>query len=137
MIFASAMGPKSTARAAQWADGNMGFTLSPDRDDHEIVFGSIRAAWADAGREPPWISTSFFYSVERDADDVLRDYAFRYLRIFGDDTAAMMAGMCSAAGIDKVAEGLDRLEAAGCDEVYLVPTTLDPSHLGEIAELAR
>ena len=80
MVFASAMGPKSTARAAQWADGNMGFTLSPDTDDHEAAFGAIRAAWAEAGRDRPWISTSFFYSVERDAEEVLRDYAFRYLR---------------------------------------------------------
>ena len=27
------------------------------------------------------------------------------------------------------------LDAAGCDEVYLVPTTVDPTHLGALATL--
>lgn len=135
-IFASAMGPLSTARAARWADGNMGFTLGPNTDDHEATFGAVRDAWTAAGRtRAPWISTSFFYSLDPDAGRVLHDYAFRYLRVFGDEAADMMASMTTAAGVDAVAEALDRLEAAGCDEVYLVPTTTNPSHLTEIASL--
>jgi alkanesulfonate monooxygenase SsuD/methylene tetrahydromethanopterin reductase-like flavin-dependent oxidoreductase (luciferase family) len=135
-IYASAMGPKSSARAAQWADGNMGFTLSPNTDDHEAGFGAIRDAWTAAGRtEAPRLSTSFWYSLEPDADEALRAYAYRYLEVFGHDGAEMMAGMCTAAGLDAVAEGLDRLEAAGCDEVYLVPTTVDPTHLADLATL--
>lgn len=136
-VYASALGPKSMARAARWADGNMGFTLSPDTDDHEAVFDATRAEWTAAGRDTgPRISTSFFYSVEPDAGAVLREYAYRYLRIFGDETAAMMAGMCSAAGLDRIASSLSRLADAGCDEVYLVPTTLDPAHLRDVATLA-
>lgn len=135
-IFASAMGPLSTARAARWADGNMGFTLAPNTDDHDAAFGAIRAAWSDAGRaDPPRISTSFFYSVDRDADRVLHDYAYRYLRVFGHEAATMMASMTTAAGLDAVGDALARLEAAGCDEVYLVPTTTDPAHLADIASL--
>jgi len=135
-IYASAMGPKSLARAARWADGNMGFTLSPDRDDHVATFGAIREAWAAAGRsDAPRLTTSFWYSLDPDAEPVLRNYALRYLEVFGSESAEMMAGLCTAAGVDKVAEGLSRLEAAGCDEVYLVPTTVDPRHLVDIAAL--
>jgi alkanesulfonate monooxygenase SsuD/methylene tetrahydromethanopterin reductase-like flavin-dependent oxidoreductase (luciferase family) len=135
-VYASALGPLSTARAAQWADGNMGFTLGPNTEDHEATFAPVRAAWTAAGRtDAPRISTSFFYSVAPDAEQALRDYAFRYLAIFGHEAAEMMASMTTAAGFDAVAEALDRLEAAGCDEVYLVPTTTDPSHLSEVASL--
>jgi alkanesulfonate monooxygenase SsuD/methylene tetrahydromethanopterin reductase-like flavin-dependent oxidoreductase (luciferase family) len=135
-VFASAMGPKSTARAAQWADGNMGFTLSPNTDDHAAGFQSIRQAWTDARRsEAPRISTSFWYSLEDDAADVLHKYAYRYLEIFGHDAAEMMAGMTTAAGADAVADGLARLEAVGCDEVYLVPTSVDTAHLADLAAI--
>lgn len=135
-MFASAMGPKSTARAALWADGNMGFTLGPNTDDHVASFESVRQAWTDAGRsEAPRISTSFWYSLEDDAADVLHRYAYRYLEIFGHDAAEMMAGMATAAGAGAVADGLARLEAAGCDEVYLVPTSVDSAHLLDLAAI--
>lgn len=135
-VYASAMGPKSTARAARWADGNMGFTLAPDTDDHTTGFGAIRDAWSAAGRDTePRISTSFWYSLDPDGGEVLRAYAHRYLSVFGDEAATMMAGMCTAAGEERIAAGLAALEAAGCDEVYLVPTSTDPSHLDRIAAL--
>jgi len=135
-IYASAMGPKSTARAAVWADGNMGFTLAPNTDDHVAGFQSIRDAWSAAGRSTtPRLSTSFWYSLDPDAGTVLHDYAYRYLKVFGHEGAEMMAGMTTAAGLDAVAEGLQRLAEAGCDEVYLVPTSTDPAQLAEIATL--
>lgn len=135
-VFSSAMGPKSTARAAAWADGNMGFTLSPNTDDHAASFAAIRDAWQAAGRnDRPWISTSFWYSLDDDAEAALRDYAYRYLSVFGHEAAEMMATMCTGAGLDAVADGLQKLEAVGCDEVYLVPTTVDPAHLRDLSTI--
>jgi alkanesulfonate monooxygenase SsuD/methylene tetrahydromethanopterin reductase-like flavin-dependent oxidoreductase (luciferase family) len=135
-VFASAMGPKSMARAAKWAAGNMGFTLGPNSEDHDATFDAVRTAWSAAGRsEAPRLSTSFWYSLDPDAGAMLHDYAYRYLQVFGHEGAEMMAGMTTAAGLDAVADGLERLSEAGCDEVYLVPTTTDPSHLSEIATL--
>lgn len=132
-IFASAMGPKSTARAARWADGNMGFTLAPNTDDHATGFDAVREAWTAAGRtDAPRLSTSFWYSLDTDAAQALHDYAYRYLEVFGHEGAAMMAEMTTAAGLDAVAEALARLDDAGCDEVYLVPTSTDPSQLDAI-----
>ena len=135
-IFASAMGPKSTARAARWADGNMGFSLAPDTDDHETSVRTMVDAWAAAGRaERPYVSTSFWYSLGDGAAAELDGYAHRYLGIFGDEAAAMMASMCSAAGAEATLAGIDRCRAAGMDELYLVPTSSDPDHLSELIDL--
>jgi len=135
-IFASAMGPKSTARAARWADGNMGFSLAPDTDDHETSIRTMVDAWAAAGRaERPCVSTSFWYSLGDGAAAELDGYARRYLGIFGDEAAAMMASMCSAAGAEATLASIDRCRAAGMDELYLVPTSSDPDHLSELIDL--
>ena len=135
-ILASAMGPKSTARAARWADGNMGFSLAPDTDDHETSIRTMVDAWAAAGRvERPYVSTSFWYSLGDGAAAELDGYARRYLGIFGDEAAAMMASMCSAAGAEATLAGIERCRAAGMDELYLVPTSSDPDHLAELIDL--
>lgn len=135
-VYASAMGPKSTARAARWADGNMGFTLGPNTDDHDAAFQAVRDAWVAAGRtEAPRLSTSFWYSLDEEAGPALAAYAHRYLAVFGEEAATMMASLTTAAGLDAVADGLQRLESAGCDEVYLVPTSTRPAQLTDIASL--
>lgn len=135
-IFASAMGPKSTARAARWADGNVGFSLAPDTDDHETSVRTMVDAWAAAGRaERPYVSTSFWYSLGDGAAAELDGYARRYLGIFGDEAAAMMASMCSAAGAEATLAGIERCRAAGMDELYLVPTSSDPDNLSELTDL--
>lgn len=134
-IFASAMGPKSTARAARWADGNMGFSLAPNTDDHAASIQTMVDAWAAAGRaERPYVSTSFWYSLGADAASELDAYARSYLGIFGEDAAGMMASMCTAAGLEATVDALERCRAAGMDEVYLVPTSSDPAALGELID---
>ncbi len=136
IVLGSALGPKSMARAARWADGVMGFSLSPDTEEWVLTFGAVSAAWEAAGREErPRHSTSFWYSLDPDADHVLREYARRYLGVFGDGAADMMASLTTAAGPERIATALGRLNEAGCDEVYLVPTTIDPGHLDQVAAL--
>ena len=135
-ILSGSLGPKSLARAARWADGVMGFSLAPDTDDWSATFGAVADAWEAAGRDvAPRQATSFWYSLDPDAEQVLHDYAVRYLRVFGDDAAAGMATLVTAAGPERIATALARLDAAGCDEVYLVPTTIDPGHLTQLAAL--
>lgn len=136
MVLGSALGPKSMARAARWADGVMGFSLSPDTEEWALTFGAVSAAWEAAGREErPRQATSFWYSLDPDADQVLREYARRYLGVFGAGAADMMASLTTAAGPQRIATALARLDDAGCDEVYLVPTTIDPGHLDQVAAL--
>jgi alkanesulfonate monooxygenase SsuD/methylene tetrahydromethanopterin reductase-like flavin-dependent oxidoreductase (luciferase family) len=50
-VLAAAMGPKSMARAARWADGVAGFDIPADADGIGKGFRRFEAAWAEAGRE--------------------------------------------------------------------------------------
>jgi len=134
-LLSGAMGPKSLGRAAMWADGNMGFSLAPDVEDHQASFRAVSDAWEAAGRDAPRLTTSFWYSIDPDAEAALRAYAYRYLRVFGHEAAEAMAAMCTAAGPAKLSLSLERLRDAGCDEVFLVPTTTDSAHLAEVATL--
>jgi len=136
-LLSGALGPKSMARAAKWADGNMGFSLAPDIEDHGAAFRAVTDAWAGAGRGTPRLATSFWYSLDPDAESALRAYAYRYLRVFGHEAAEAMASMCTAAGPAKMIASLERLSDAGCHEVFLVPTTTDPAHLADIATIVE
>ena len=116
----AAMGPKSMARAARWADGVAGFDIAADPDGIAAGVPAVRGGVGrGAGREGrPFLQTSFWFGLGADAPDRVRDYAFRYLRIFGDDAAHAMAGLCDGDIAPKrVRDRLTAIEDTGCDEV--------------------
>jgi alkanesulfonate monooxygenase SsuD/methylene tetrahydromethanopterin reductase-like flavin-dependent oxidoreductase (luciferase family) len=131
-LIAGVMGPKALARAAHWAAGvDDGTTVT--HVNQEAFAGNIeriRAAWKDAGRdEAPHISASLWYALGDGAAERLHDYAYTYLKIFGPDIAEMMAGACTASSPAALREAMAAAEAAGCDEMFLVPTTTDVTEL--------
>ncbi|MGZ4680980.1 MAG: LLM class flavin-dependent oxidoreductase [Acidimicrobiales bacterium] len=135
-LYSGALGPKAIARSAAWAEGVCGFVLDPIGEDHRATFDRIEQAWTAAGRaEPPRHVTSFWYALGDGAADRLQAYAHRYLAIFGDEMATMMADLCSASSAPRVREAVARLEDAGCDELLLVPTTADPDEVDRIADV--
>jgi alkanesulfonate monooxygenase SsuD/methylene tetrahydromethanopterin reductase-like flavin-dependent oxidoreductase (luciferase family) len=135
-IFAAAMGPRSMARAARWADGLAGFDLGPDAAGISRAFAAFGAAWAAVGRTGrPFLQTSFWFGLGPDAGDRVGEYAYRYLRIFGEEAARAMASGCSATSPGPINEALDRIEAAGGDEVILVATTADVAEVRRAADL--
>jgi alkanesulfonate monooxygenase SsuD/methylene tetrahydromethanopterin reductase-like flavin-dependent oxidoreductase (luciferase family) len=135
-LYSGALGPKAIARSARWARGIAGFVLDPLGEDVAGGFRRIEQAWQDAGRtDPPRHVTSFWYAVGDDAAAHLRAYAHRYLAIFGDDLAGAMADTCSVHSADALRAAVERVREAGCDELLLVPTTSDPAHLDEVAEI--
>ena len=73
----------------------------------------------------PFLQTSFWFGLGADAAEQVPDYAYRYLRIFGDDAARAMAGLVTATSAERVRTLLEEVEALGCDEVILVATTGD------------
>jgi len=130
-MIAGSMGPKSIARAARWADGVDGaWSLDGDRAQVQGAFDMIISAWKDAGREQaPHLSTSIWYALGDDAETRLRSYAYDYLKIFGED-----AGHYGAQGVacfteDALRRAVDNIRDAGADELFLVPTTVDPREL--------
>jgi alkanesulfonate monooxygenase SsuD/methylene tetrahydromethanopterin reductase-like flavin-dependent oxidoreductase (luciferase family) len=135
-ILSGALGPKSLARSAGWADGVAGFELDPTPEGLAASAERVRAAWTAAGRsEPPVLMTSWWFSLAPGAVERLRDYARHYLGVFGADVADAMAQMCTAAGPDAVRAGVEAAREAGFDEIQLVPTTTDLAELDALTEL--
>jgi alkanesulfonate monooxygenase SsuD/methylene tetrahydromethanopterin reductase-like flavin-dependent oxidoreductase (luciferase family) len=135
-VLSGAMGPKSMARSAGWADGLAGFDIAGDAAS---IVGSLRAfeaAWADAGRAgKPFLQSSCWFGLTDDAPERVPDYAYRYLRIFGDTAARSMAGMCRATSAEAVGELIASLHDEGCDELILVATSSSVEDLERAADL--
>jgi alkanesulfonate monooxygenase SsuD/methylene tetrahydromethanopterin reductase-like flavin-dependent oxidoreductase (luciferase family) len=136
-LVAGVMGPKALARAAQWAvgvdDGSTVMGVTPE--GVAGVVERIRAAWAAAGRaDSPHISASLWYALGDGAEDRLRGYAYDYMRIFGEDLAKGVASMMATHTPDAVRAAVDAMASAGCDECFLVPTTVDPDELDRTRE---
>jgi alkanesulfonate monooxygenase SsuD/methylene tetrahydromethanopterin reductase-like flavin-dependent oxidoreductase (luciferase family) len=135
-VLAGVMGPRAVARAARWADGVAGFDLAADPKGIAAGFRRCERAWVDAGRSSrPFLQTSFWFGLGIGAPERVRDYAYRYLRIFGDEAAGAMAGLVTTTSESAIRDRLRRLEAAGCDEVILVATTADIGDLQRAADI--
>lgn len=134
-ILASAMGPKSLARAARWADGVSGFTLLGDAAESGRLFRATEAAWTEAGRaEKPRLVTGSFVALGADAQRTLHDFAEAYLRVFSPDLASSLAAAMPLHDASQLVDLLDAVEAEGADEFIVVPASSDPRMLDEIAE---
>ncbi len=132
-VLTAAMGPKSLARSAVWADGLSGFDLAPDPASVARTFDAVRAAWTDAGRtERPWLSTSTWFGLGDGASERLAAYARNYLSTFGDAAANAMASRCRFNDAGVIREVIAAVEATGCDEFVFVPTTDDPAELDRL-----
>jgi alkanesulfonate monooxygenase SsuD/methylene tetrahydromethanopterin reductase-like flavin-dependent oxidoreductase (luciferase family) len=136
-LVAGVMGPKALARAAQWAQGvDSGATVTnvdPDAFGAEVE--RIRQAWKDAGRDDsPHISASLWYALGDGAAERLRSYAHDYMTIFGPEMATFMADLCTAHTADALRRNMEAASAAGCDEMFLVPTTTDVTELDRTRE---
>jgi alkanesulfonate monooxygenase SsuD/methylene tetrahydromethanopterin reductase-like flavin-dependent oxidoreductase (luciferase family) len=132
-LLTAAMGPKSLARSAVWADGLSGFDLAPDAGSVAATNARVRDAWTAAGRaERPWLATSSWFALGDGASDRLNGYARNYLATFGDEAASAMAGLCRLDDPGRVRDALSALAAAGCDEFVLVPTTDDVTELDRL-----
>jgi len=132
-LWAAAMGPKSMARAAVWADGVTGFSIGADPG--EIARGNQLAvdAWEAEGRaERPKLVSGTFYLLGDDdarADAELKRFARAYLAVFGDRAADALSQLVGLSSRARLLDTLAAAEAAGCDEFILVPGTVDPDCL--------
>jgi alkanesulfonate monooxygenase SsuD/methylene tetrahydromethanopterin reductase-like flavin-dependent oxidoreductase (luciferase family) len=136
-LLAGAMGPKALARAAKWADGVSGFTISSDPAELQNTVESARRAWKDAGRgDAPKIVSGTFYALGiDDASEVLRGFTYDYLEIFGAPFATALSESIETSSADRVNRALDDAEAAGVDEFILVPATVDRRCLDAAADV--
>jgi alkanesulfonate monooxygenase SsuD/methylene tetrahydromethanopterin reductase-like flavin-dependent oxidoreductase (luciferase family) len=130
-LWAAAMGPRSMARAAAWADGVTGFSIGADPD--EIARGNRLAigAWEAAGRSerPKLVSGTFYLLGGPGAADELVRFARAYLAVFGDGAADALSQLVRISSPTRLLDTLASAEEAGCDEFILVPGTVDPDCL--------
>lgn len=135
-ILAGALGPKSMRRAAQWADGISGFSLSGRQDEIESANRRAEEEWAAAGRGTPRKVSGTFFALGVDEPlATLQAFTSRYLGFTGRAFAEAMAAEVTAATPDNVRAVLDGAEAAGCDEFILVPGSTDLRCLEAATEL--
>ena len=136
-IVAGVMGPKALARASHWAAGvDDGSTVTHVNVDALAAnIDRVRQAWKDAARaEKPHQSASLWYALGDGAAERLHDYAYTYLKIFGPEIAGMMADAATASTPEALRENVEAAAAAGCDELFLVPTTTDVTELARTRE---
>jgi alkanesulfonate monooxygenase SsuD/methylene tetrahydromethanopterin reductase-like flavin-dependent oxidoreductase (luciferase family) len=136
-LVAGVMGPKAIARAARWAAGVDDPTqiTSIDRDALAAQRQKVVDAWKDVGRDaPPHFSSSLWYALGPDAEERLRAYVYRYMKIFDEGYAEHLASTAPVHSPGALRESIEAARDAGCDELFLVPTTADPDELARTRE---
>lgn len=136
LLLAGALGPKSIARCAQWADGLYAWSGNGEQQELANAFSVAEAAWQDAGRErAPYRMGGFWYTLAEEGQRKLYDYVYDYLAIAGPEIASMMAESVHRSSADAVREALDNAEAAGCEELFVVPATAEIREVEGFAEI--
>lgn len=134
-LFSSSMGPRSMTRGARWADGHAGFTLAAEAGELKAAAETVRSAWREAGRtSPPYLMTSFWFSLGPDAVERHRRYVEAYMAI-DPPAAAFMVEAATVSSPERVREAVAAVEEAGFDELMFVPTTPDVAELDRLAAL--
>jgi len=135
-LLSGAMGPKGLARAARWAEGITGFSVSGDPAEVALAALGARQAWESAGRsEEPWLGSGTFCVLGvDDALGVLRRFAGTYLGFLGTEMADAVAESLTVADTSELNRVLDGAEEVGIDEFTLVPGTWDLACLEAITD---
>ena len=135
-LLAGAMGPKSIARCSHWADGLYAWSGNGEEQELARTFAMAETAWEQSGRDTkPYRMGGFWYTLADNGQQKLYDYVYEYLAIAGHDIAAMMAESVHRSSPDAVAAALDNAEAAGCEELFMVPATADLAEIDRLCDL--
>jgi alkanesulfonate monooxygenase SsuD/methylene tetrahydromethanopterin reductase-like flavin-dependent oxidoreductase (luciferase family) len=135
-LLAGAMGPKSIERCAQWADGLYAWSGNGEEEELKRTFDMAEAAWQRAGRDQaPYRMGGFWYTLVDDGQQKLYDYVYDYLAIAGPEIATMMAESVHRSSADAVLAALDNAEAAGCEELFVVPATAELCEVERLCDL--
>ena len=113
-ILVGAMGPKSMARAATYADGVYAFSMTGSRTEIERMLAMADSAWQQAGRSSkPYRMGGFWYTLAPEGGrEKLRQYVYDYLRIAGDNIASAVADSMTRHDEAAVRDGLDAMQAS-------------------------
>jgi alkanesulfonate monooxygenase SsuD/methylene tetrahydromethanopterin reductase-like flavin-dependent oxidoreductase (luciferase family) len=111
LVYASCQGPKSLARASQWADGYTGFVAATNGLAADAT--RVRAAWDRAGRaQRPHLMTSEMVAIGGTQPTAPGHEHWPMLRT-----------------VDELRASIDEVEGAGFDEYMLVTSQHDVRQL--------
>jgi alkanesulfonate monooxygenase SsuD/methylene tetrahydromethanopterin reductase-like flavin-dependent oxidoreductase (luciferase family) len=135
-LLAGAMGPKSIERCSKWADGLYAWSGNGEEQELANTFRMAEEAWQRSGREQtPYRMGGLWYTLADGGQQKLYDYVYEYLAIAGPEIATMMAESVHRSTADAVREALDNAEAAGCEELFLVPATAELCEIDRLCDL--
>jgi alkanesulfonate monooxygenase SsuD/methylene tetrahydromethanopterin reductase-like flavin-dependent oxidoreductase (luciferase family) len=124
----------SFERAARFGDGWIAAGAPPAQ------FAEWRprfeAAWSQAGRaEPPQNAALGYFSLGDRAHEDARAYLTDYYAWLGEDIADFIVG-AAAKDAEAVQQYLAAFESAGCQELFLFPSSSDPQQVDLLADAA-
>jgi alkanesulfonate monooxygenase SsuD/methylene tetrahydromethanopterin reductase-like flavin-dependent oxidoreductase (luciferase family) len=124
----------SFKRAARFGEGWIAAGAPPDQ------FAEWRqgfeAAWSEAGRsEQPQNAALAYFALGDRAEEDARAYLTDYYAWLGEDTADFIAGS-AAKDAETVKQYVEAFEGAGCQELYLFPSSSDPQQVDLLADAA-
>jgi len=135
-ILAGVMGPKSTARAAKWADGVYSWSGNGVADEMKVQQERVVDEWQKAGRDTaPERVAGFWCSSVPDADAKLKAYVYKYLKVIGEKPATYMSSMCDRSTPDAIRASLDAYEETGVEECWLNTATAEIAEIDGIQEI--
>ncbi len=137
-LLVGTVGPRTLRSAAGWADGLAGITLDLDAAAQNALFDVGRAAWAEAGKPPPHLATSFWFALGD--PEAARAQIHRHLRHYMNwipvEMVDAMAPVTGWAGTeDQLAAVLGEFAAIGTSEIHLIPTSSDVGQVRWVADV--
>jgi hypothetical protein len=137
-LLVGTIGPKTVRSAAAWAEGLAGMTLDLDVTKENALFDVARTAWAQAGKQPPHLATSFWFAIGDGGGPRAQVHAHlrRYMNWIPAEYVDAMAPTTGWAGTEEeLLEVLRGFAAIGTDEIHLIPTSSDIDQVRRIADV--
>jgi alkanesulfonate monooxygenase SsuD/methylene tetrahydromethanopterin reductase-like flavin-dependent oxidoreductase (luciferase family) len=136
-LLAGAQGPKAVRAASAWADGLSGFSFDMNMESVAESFAQARAAWREAGRPAPKLTTAFWFALEEDGGRAQMDRHLRHYFNWIEPAAleAMLPTTGFVGSLSEMGAVLKQLETLGTDEVHLIPTSDRVDQVARIAGL--
>ena len=134
-LFAGVAGPKSLARAAQWADGLFTHnTVNRDYEQFGDYAAQVNQLWQQAGRSKPYITSCFWYALGPGSKSQLEDYIRSYMQVLGPQAIDYALAHQRVYDEASLHDALSAFAGQGCDEIILVPSSADLAELDRTAE---
>jgi alkanesulfonate monooxygenase SsuD/methylene tetrahydromethanopterin reductase-like flavin-dependent oxidoreductase (luciferase family) len=137
-ILAGSMGPKSIARASKWADGVYSWSGNGVAAEMKQQYQWVSESWEKAGRTTaPKRVGGFWYSLAPNADEKLKAYVYKYIKVTSEPGAKAMSRMVDRSTPDRVLESLEAYAELGYEECWLNTATAELAEIENLVTLMQ